>query len=178
MRTAFLIIAAAVLASCSRRDDSIADSAVATVAPDSPAAASVPPATPTAAPAGTTSTTGPAKTPEQAGLAAFAGQWSLPFVDASGTVLGTYQLNATADGTNWTLIPSGGQPASVSASLHGDSLLFDAGTYKAPGDGEVTTQGVGHLEGEKMVGTFVSRYAKPTKGDSVIRGRLRGTRNP
>ena len=177
MRTACVIIAAAVLASCSRRDDSIADSATATVVADSPAAAVVPAATPTAA-AGTTSTTGPAKTPAQAGLAAFAGQWSLEFVDASDKVLGTYQLNATADGTNWTLIPSGGQPASVSASLHGDSLLFDAGTYKAPGDGEVTTQGVGHLEGEKMVGTFVSRYAKPTKGDSVIRGRLRGTRNP
>jgi hypothetical protein len=94
-------------------------------------------------------------------------------------VLGTYELNATGDSAAWTLQPPGSEPIPVGTAVQGDSLLFDAGTYKssAPPSVEITTHGVGRLEGGRLVGWFESRYAKAV-GDTVVRGRLRGTRRP
>ena len=149
MRKAFLIMSALVVAACGRKDRQ--------PAADSPAAA-----TPTLS------------------YADFAGRWSVQLLgDMSDSVLAMFELNATADGTNWTMTHSGREPIPVRAAVEGDSLLIDAGPYKstAPANVDVTTHGVSRLEGGMLVGNFESQYAL-AKGDSIVRGRLRGTRLP
>jgi len=149
MRKAFLIMSALVVTACGRKDEQ--------PAADSPAAA-----TPTLS------------------YADFAGRWSIQLLgDMSDSVLAMFELNATADGTNWTMTHSGRAPISVRAAVEGDSLLIDAGPYKstAPANVDMTTHGVSRLEGGMLVGNFESQYAM-AKGDSIVRGRLRGTRLP
>ena len=150
MRKAFLILAAMTLAACGRGgEDAVADS---------PAAATAPALT----------------------FADFAGRWSIQLLgDMSDSVMATYEMNATADGSSWTLTPAGREPILVRAAVAGDSLELDAGPYKttAPVNVDVTTHAVSRLEGGMLVGTFVSQYAL-TGGDSVVRGRVRGTRVP
>jgi hypothetical protein len=151
MRKPFLILAAVVAVGCARGDEE--------VMADSPAAAAM---------------------PAPLSFADFAGHWSVDLLgESSDSVLATYELNATADGSSWTLTPTGREPIPVRAAVEGDSLLLDAGPYKsiAPAGVDVTTQGVSRLEGGMLVGTFVSQYAMAA-GDSVVRGRLRGTRVP
>lgn len=151
MRKPFLILAAVVAAACARGEEEIVA--------DSPAAAAMP------APLSFTD---------------FAGRWSVQLTgEMSDSVLATYELNATADGSSWTLTPTGREPIPVRAAVEGDSLMLDAGPYKSttPTPVDVTTNGVGRLEGGMLVGTFVSQYAMAA-GDSVVRGRLRGVRVP
>ena len=150
MRKAFLILSALTLVACGRADDD--------VAADSPAAATAPALT----------------------FSDFAGRWSLQLLsDMSDSVLTTYELNATADGSSWTLTPAGREPIPVRAAVDGDSLELDAGPFKtpAPANIDMTTHAVSRLEGGTLVGTFVSQYAM-AGGDSVVRGRVRGTRVP
>jgi hypothetical protein len=149
MRKAFLVLAAMTLVACGRGDDD--------VEADSPAAAA------------------PSLT-----FADFAGRWSIQLLgDMSDSVLGTFEMNATADGASWTLTPTGREPIPIRAAVDGDSLELDAGPYKsAPAsDVDVTTHAVSRLEGGMLIGSFVSQYARAT-GDSVVRGRVRGTRVP
>jgi hypothetical protein len=149
MRKAFLILAAMMLVACGRGDDD--------VRADSPAAAA------------------PSLT-----FADFAGRWTIQLLsDMSDSVLATYEMNATADGSSWTLTPAGREPIPVRAAVAGDSLELDAGPYKnaTPANVDVTTHAVSRLEGGTLVGTFVSQYALAA-GDSVVRGRVRGTRVP
>ena len=151
MRKVFLILSALVVVSCARKDDQSAA--------DSPAAATM---------------------PVPVSFADFAGRWSIQLLaDMSDSVLTTFELNATADGANWTMTPAGREPIPVRAAVEGDSLLIDAGPYKgtAPANVDVTTHGVSRLEGGMLVGNFESQYAM-AKGDSTVRGRLRGTRLP
>ena len=151
MRKTFLVLAAITAVGCAPAEEEIVA--------DSPAAAAMP------APLSFTD---------------FAGRWSVQLLgEASDSVLATYELNATADGSSWTLTPAGREPIPVRAAVEGDSLSLDAGPYKSttPADVDVTTNGVGRLEGGVLVGTFVSQYAMAA-GDSVVRGRLRGTRVP
>lgn len=149
MRKTFLILAAMTLMACGRGDeDAVADS--------------------------------PAAAAPSLSFADFAGRWSVQLLsDMSDSVLATYELNATADGSSWTLTPTGREPIPVRAAVDADSLELDAGPYKSTiaGDVDVTTHAVSRLEGGMMVGTFVSQYAL-TGGDSVVRGRVRGTRVP
>ena len=163
MRNALMVLSTLVLVGCARDNDQ--------PAADSPAASETPA---TASPA-----TAPATAPAALTLADFAGRWTIQFVNASDSVLGTYELNATGDSAAWTLQPPGSEPIPVGTAVQGDSLLFDAGTYKssAPPSVEITTHGAGRLEGGRLVGWFESRYAKAV-GDTVVRGRLRGTRRP
>ena len=165
MRNALMVLSALVLAGCARDNEPPrSDSGAA----DSPAAAGTPAAL---------QATAPATVPAALTLADFAGRWTIHFVsDASDSVLATYELNATGDSAAWTLQPPGSEPVPVGTAVAGDSLLFDAGTYKTPSV-EMTTHGVGRLDGGRLTGWFESRYAK-AMGDSVIRGRLRGTRRP
>lgn len=145
-----MLLAAVAVAACARKDED--------VAADSPAAAAMPALT----------------------FADFAGRWNVQFLgDMSDSVLATYELNATADGSSWTLTPTGWEPVPVRAAVEGDSLEIDVGPYRgtAPSNVDVTTHGVSRLEGGMLVGTFVSQYAL-VGGDSVVRGRLRGTRVP
>ncbi len=151
MRKVFMILAAVAAVGCARGEEEIAA--------DSPAAAVM---------------------PAPLSFADFAGRWSVQLMgEVSDSVLATYELNATADGSSWTLTPTGREPIPVRAAVEGDSLMLDAGPYKstATSDVDVTTSGVGRLEGGMLVGTFVSQYVKAA-GDSVVRGRLRGTRVP
>ena len=162
MRNTLMVLSALLLVGCAR--DSGQPSADSQVVADTPAAAEMPPA---AAPAART-------------LADFAGHWTIQFLsDVSDSVLATYALTAIGDSAAWTLQPPGSEPVPVGTAVKGDSLLFDAGTYKssAPPSYEITTHGAGRLEGGKLVGWYESRYAKAA-GDTVIRGRLRGTRRP
>ena len=150
MRKVFLVMSALVVVSCGRKDDEIAA--------DSPAAAMAAPLS----------------------YADFAGRWSVQLLgDMSDSVLGTLELNATVDGANWTMTTAGTEPIPVRAAVEGDSLLIDAGPYKttAPANVDVTTHGVSRLEGGMLVGNFESQYAL-ARGDSIVRGRLRGTRMP
>ena len=162
MRNALMVLSALLLVGCARDNDQPA--ADSQVVADTPAAAEMPPA---AAPAART-------------LADFTGHWTIQFLsDVSDSVLATYALTAIGDSAAWTLQPPGSEPVPVGTAVKGDSLLFDAGTYKssAPPSYEITTHGAGRLEGGKLVGWYESRYAKAA-GDTVIRGRLRGTRRP
>ena len=162
MRNALMVLSALLLVGCARDNDQPA--ADSQVVADTPAAAEMPPA---AAPAART-------------LADFTGHWTIQFLsDVSDSVLATYALTAIGDSAAWTLQPPGSEPVPVGTAVKGDSLLFDAGTYKssAPPSYESTTHGAGRLEGGKLVGWYESRYAKAA-GDTVIRGRLRGTRRP
>ena len=150
MRKTFLILSALTLLACGRKGDDIAA--------DSPAAAAVPALT----------------------FADFAGRWSIQLLsDMSDSVLATYEMNATADGSSWTLTAPGREPMPVRAAVEGDSLQLDAGPYKntTPPNVDVTTSGVARLEGGMLVGNFMSQYALAT-GDSIVRGRVRGTRVP
>ena len=149
-RAIFMLLAAVAVTACARKDDD--------VAADSPAAAAMPALT----------------------FADFAGRWNLQLLsDMSDSVLATYELNATADGSSWTLTPTGRDPIPVRAAVDGDSLEIDAGPFKSttPTNVDVTTHGVSRLEGGMLVGSFVTQYAL-AGGDSVVRGRLRGTRVP
>lgn len=150
MRRTFLILAAMTLVACGRGDED--------VAADSPAAAAAPALT----------------------FADFAGRWSIQLLsDMSDSVLATFEMNATADGSSWTLTPTGREPIPVRAAVAGDSLELDAGPYKAttPANVDVSTHAVSRLEGGMLVGKFESQYAL-AGGDSVLRGRVRGTRVP
>jgi hypothetical protein len=151
MRKAFLVLAAVGAVGCARGEEEIVA--------DSPAAAAM---------------------PAPLSFADFAGRWSIQLLgETSDSVLTTYELNATADGASWTLTPAEREPIPVRAAVEGDSLMIDAGPYKSttPANVDVTTHGVSRLEGGMLVGTFVSQYAMAA-GDSVVRGRLRGTRMP
>lgn len=150
MRKVFLTLAAVAAVGCARAEEEIAA--------DSPAAAVM---------------------PAPLSFADFAGRWSVQLTgEMTDSVLATYELNATADGSSWTLTPTGREPIPVRAAVEGDSLMLDAGPYKStPANVDVTTHGVSRLEGGMLVGTFVSQYAMAA-GDSVVRGRLRGTRVP
>jgi hypothetical protein len=151
MRKTIIVLAAILVAGCSRNDEA--------VMADSPAAAGLPaPLT----------------------FADFAGRWNLQLLsEMSDSVLATYELNATADGSSWTLTPAGSEPIPVRAAVEADSLLIDAGPYKTtmPANVDVTTHAVSRIQGGILVGTFLSQYAMTT-GDSVVRGRVRGTRIP
>ena len=165
MRNALMVLSALVLVGCARENDQ--------PAADSPAAAETSATSP--APAGA-----PAAAPVTLTLADFAGRWTIQFLsNVSDSVLATYELNAIGDSAAWTLQPPGSEPIPVGTAVQGDSLLFDAGTYKSsvPPSIEITTHGAGRLEGGRLVGWFESRYAKAV-GDTVVRGRLRGTRTP
>lgn len=150
MRKAIMLLSAMTVVACARDTEEIV--------PDSPAAAVMPALT----------------------FADFAGRWNVQLLgDMSDSVLATYELNATADGSSWTLTPTGREPIPVRAAVEGDSLTIDAGPYKSttPANIDVTTNAVSRLEGGMLVGTFVSQYALAA-GDSIVRGRLRGTRVP
>ena len=147
---AFMLLPVLAVAACARGDND--------VVADSPAAATAPALT----------------------FADFAGRWNIQLLgDMSDTVLATYELNATADGSSWTLTPTGREPMPVRAAVEGDSLTLDVGPYKSntPANVDVTTMAVSRLEGAMLVGSFVSQYAM-AGGDSVVRGRLRGSRVP
>jgi len=95
-------------------------------------------------------------------------------------VLVTYELTATADTTPWMIkFPNGTTTPARIMSVSGDSIVLDAGPYASVlrKGVQVTTHSVAHLMDGKMMGTFVAHYAN-AGADSVLRGRIEGTKKP
>lgn len=111
-------------------------------------------------------------------LADFAGTWSMrTMTEAGDSVLIEYQMTASEDPAGWTITFPGREPMPVAVTLDGDSLMVSLGTYPSAlrADVSVTTTSVNRLVDGRLVGTFVAHYAT-TNADSVLHGRLEGTR--
>jgi hypothetical protein len=128
----------------------------------------------------------PAKKDQSAGagtvsLGDFEGIWTVTAMpESSDSALITYELNATATSDGWTSTLPGREPVPVRVVLvDGDSVVAEAGPFESalrPGV-MVTTRTVARLQGDMLMGTIVAHYA--TGGaDSVLTGRLHGTRKP
>ena len=120
--------------------------------------------------------------PPALSLADVAGKWTVRGMnEAKDSTLVTYQLNATAETSGWTItFPNRKQPipARVTA-VGGDSLVMEAGPYESVlrKGVQVTTHGVLRLQGGKLVGLTLAHY-KTAKPDSVRRIPMEGTRLP
>ncbi len=128
-----------------------------------------------------------AKSGEQAGgqpaaslnLADLAGKWTGQALAADkDSVLVTYEMNATATTDGWTMILPGRDPIPLHIMPGGDSLVIHAGPYQSvlhPGV-TVSTEYVMRLANGALDGRFVAHYQGVAGPDSVLHGRLRGTR--
>jgi hypothetical protein len=114
-------------------------------------------------------------------VADFAGTWSARAMPERGdSTLITFDLMATADTTPWMMHFANGEMATGRIlSVAGDSIVTEFGPYTSalrPGV-QVTTTTTSRLQDGRLVGTFVARY-NVTTADSVLRGRVEGTRKP
>jgi hypothetical protein len=118
-----------------------------------------------------------------AGLAVsdLTGTWTVRVMpEDRDTVVLTYQLNAPADTSQWTMkFPERAEPIPTHiVSLAGDSVVLHSGSYRSAlrrGVMVTSTRAVARLQNGVMVGTVVARYA--TSGaDSVARLRTEATR--
>ena len=114
-------------------------------------------------------------------LADVAGKWTVTGKnEARDTTLLTYQLNATADTTGWTIVFANKLTVPVRvAAVAGDSVVIDAGPYASflRRGVQVTTHSVFRLQSGTMVGSTVAHY-RTTSADSVRRIATEGTRTP
>lgn len=119
--------------------------------------------------------------PPAISLADLAGKWSVSGKnEARDSTLVTYELNATADTSGWTIVFPNGRTVPVRvAAVAGDSVVIDAGPYESVlrRGVQVTTHGVLRLQNGKMVGLTVAHY-RTTSPDSVRRIVSEGTRTP
>lgn len=148
MRRFTLLCSAAVLVACAKTEAPPADTGMA-VAP-----------APEAAPAPAPITLG-----EVAGKYAVTGK-----NEAGDTTLVTYDLNATADTTGWSITFPNRQPIPQRiVSVAGDSIVLEAGPYASQIQKgvQVRTQTVYRLKDGKLVGRTVARY--DTKGPDTLR---------
>lgn len=157
MRAATLLLFPLIaVAACAGRDET-ADTAGATTAAATPAA------------------------PRQISLADVAGTWTVRGMPMnSDSTLVTYELNATADTTGWTITFPGRQPIPVRVTgVAGDSVMIEAGPYPSTlrRNVSVRTTGAFRLQDGRIMGHTVARY--DTRGaDSVLMVRSEGTRKP
>ena len=113
-------------------------------------------------------------------LANFVGTWRVRGFNEAGDSIVGFQLIATGDTSGWTIaFPNRPAiPLRVVAAA-GDSVTTEAGPYESilRKGAQVRTRAVMHLQGDKLVGTTIARYA--TSGpDSVLQVRTEGTRAP
>ncbi|HUP00802.1 MAG TPA: hypothetical protein VM737_04685 [Gemmatimonadota bacterium] len=109
-------------------------------------------------------------------LADVAGTWDMRSVPVSGDTTATvYQVIATAD--SWTMMFADRDPVVGVAMVSGDSVIVDAGPYESVRrDGlMVTTHAVYWLEGDRLTGKAIARYAT-TEADSVLHLTTEGIR--
>ena len=119
-----------------------------------------------------------APAPAAISLADVAGKWRVRGMSETGdSTLVTFELNATADPSGWTFIFPNRKPIPVRVTTAGDSIMTEAGPYESVlrKGVQVTTRGVLRLEGGKLVGTTVARYAG---GRDSLRVRTEATRMP
>ena len=113
-------------------------------------------------------------------LADVAGTWNVRALNETGdSTVATYTLNATSEPTGWTITFPNRDPIPVRVTVDADSIIYDTDPYESPvrPGVQVTTQGAGRLMDGRLVGTYTARYAVSTP-DSVMRGRIEGTKNP
>ena len=114
-------------------------------------------------------------------LADVAGKWTVQVApETSDTTLLTYELNATADTSGWTLTFPGRPPIPLRiVAVAGDSIVSEAGPYESAlrAGVQVWTRSVNRLNGDRLMGTTTAHYAT-TGADSVVNLRSRGTRAP
>jgi hypothetical protein len=121
-------------------------------------------------------------TPPAATMADLAGKWNFQTKrEGSDSVLLTYELNATADTSGWTITFPGRDPIPVRvvAAMAGDSVVTEAGPYESAlrKGVQVWTHNVFHLESGSLRGTSVAHYAVNT-ADSVVNLTSTGTKAP
>lgn len=124
-------------------------------------------------------TSAPIGAPAAAAPMNVAGMWTINVMpEAKDTILLTYTLEATNEMTGWKMTLPNREPMEPRvASIDSDSIVLDNGPYPSAlrKDVMVTTHTSMRLEGDKLVGKTVARYA--TKGaDSVVILRTEGTR--
>jgi hypothetical protein len=110
-------------------------------------------------------------------LGSLAGTWTLRTTpDGRDTVI-TSEIVATATTEGWTMTMPGQQPVPIRVRVDGDSILTETGPFPSilRKGAMVTTSAVYHLQGGKLVGTLVARYAGAGR-DSVLTGRQEATR--
>jgi len=149
MRGITLLCSAALLTACAKTESPPADTM-----------AVAPAAAPEAAPA-----PAPISLKDVAGTYAFTGK-----NEAGDSTLVTFELNATADTSGWTLVFPNRKPiAQRVISVAGDSIVLEAGPYDSQIQKgvKVRTQTVYRLKDGKLVGRTVSRY--DTKGPDTLR---------
>jgi len=111
-------------------------------------------------------------------LADVAGKWAMITTTEKGdSTLVKYELVATSDTSGWMFNFPKRKPVPVHVAVGGDTIVLDAGPYESVlrKGVQVTTHGVARLQGGKLVGTTVARYA--THGPDSLRNlRFEGTR--
>ncbi len=113
-------------------------------------------------------------------LGDLAGRWSVQgWRDTGSVVLTSFELAGAEDPGSWTMTFPNRAPIPVRVATSGDSVVIDAGPYESVlrKGVAVVTRTVGRLDGSRLVGTFVARYATRMV-DSVLTGRIEGTRLP
>lgn len=113
-------------------------------------------------------------------LGDLAGRWSIQaWRDTGSVALTSFELAGAADPTSWTMTFPNRAPIPVRVTTGGDSAVIDAGPYESVlrKGVAVVTRTVARLDGDRLVGSFVARYATRMV-DSVLTGRIEGTRMP
>jgi len=162
MRASAVLSCAILLIACAKKEQKAAD----TIAAAPPAAAPAP--APAPAPAATLS------------LADLAGKWTAKTLpENSDSVLVTSTITATADTTGWTIALPKRPVMPLHISVSGDSILYSTGAYESVlrKGVQVSTTGVLHKQGDKLVGINLGHY-KVAGADSVRRFRMELTKQP
>lgn len=112
-------------------------------------------------------------------LAAVAGKWNMQVTpETSDSVILSYELVISPDGSGWTLtFPNRPPVTGRMLTTAGDSIVVEAGPYESAlrKGVQVSTHSVFRLQGADLVGTSVAHYSI-TGPDSVKSLRMHGTR--
>jgi hypothetical protein len=114
-------------------------------------------------------------------LADVAGTWNMRNMPEVGdSTLVQYQVMATAEPTGWMLHLPNRPPLGLQVTVEGDAITTEVGSFESvlrPGVQVTLTRTVLRMQDGKLVGTFEAHYST-TGADSVLRGRVEGTRTP
>jgi hypothetical protein len=132
-------------------------------------------------PADTSAAAAPPPPPSMT-VADFAGTWAIKATNQAGdSVLVTYDLMATPDGTGWTVNFANRPPVPARVvTVGGDSIVVEAGPYESvlQKGVQVSTHTVLHLENGMLKGMTTARYTGVKTADSVRMLPQEGTKKP
>ncbi len=153
MRRLMLVLTAAVLIGCAKKEETPPETVAEPPAPVAPAPID---------------------------LAAVAGTWEMRTMGAtSDSVLTTFTLEASADTSGWLMAFPKRTPMKLSITVSGDSIMSVSPQYESVlrKGAQVQTNTVFHLVGDKLVGHTMAHY---TGGgaDTVVMLRSEGTKAP